>query len=55
MDTVPAQRPGGHGLDHHHGSVPQITPKTPSTASRPRKRTRQRLYSPQAFDKIEPK
>ncbi|KAH3807324.1 hypothetical protein DPMN_135661 [Dreissena polymorpha] len=41
------------------GSIPTVGaffrsfPKTPSTGSRPRKRTRERLYKPKAFDAIE--
>ncbi|KAH3709398.1 hypothetical protein DPMN_068860 [Dreissena polymorpha] len=41
------------GFDPHRGSVLLISPKRPSTCSRPRKRTRERLYKPWAFDAIE--
>ncbi|KAH3813068.1 hypothetical protein DPMN_141517 [Dreissena polymorpha] len=55
MDMASAQRPGGHRFDPHRGSAPQISPKTPSTGSMHRKRTRERQYKPQAPDAIDPK
>ncbi|KAH3851197.1 hypothetical protein DPMN_093677 [Dreissena polymorpha] len=43
----------GHGFDLHFGAFFRSSPKTRSTGCRPRKRTRERLNKPEAFDAIE--